>query len=1028
MNPGETAEFVNGFNVALSEPFEAIKDVSDAPNTLNGKMSEVNKMEIRNGATLENDYFYCKLGLYSQDETSLKRILRDIYQFVKESSLSQDPGAPIPTSKWADLLVNILFSKTWHKTTISDVLLCLKLYSRTFFDRRIVQSLWDAFLTDNAKSEAVTITSVYVLIQFFDEFSIVIDDFQRKPYVEKFVYKLLLSEGRDERKAAVFLMKKMNCHLDKNVKNFWLSYITVLENLEENQSHLILPSLECLKQNTLTTAEIQPWLDILYIKILAHRNILVLRWALEYILETFTCANINPDVLLQFVKASNRTCLFNHESYFLPTGNMQQFLNEGLDRFMGCMSEVNFKCVPLHFWLSNIFMCKSISTVYSRELILKIAARIRGLQNQHIRIKAIELFEHIFREAISRMPLNEYVVLVESLYNLTDPFNHFDTFYLKIEDGVRNIDGVLFTQRFYEIVTNNLYGELTSNHPNYRQATDNTNELATTQSKLLDKIANSLKNVKNSDKEKLIWILLMLVFECENKEVVQNICRRFWNINLNKLIDVPFEELKHQIVSDMVKDADTAEFFRKKFIDFFVKEYLTNFSDLQNYIVKIEDILTTGSHKTLLKLSKLLPNNKLDVNIIDAFLIALKKYSRMQSLCYIVTTNLLRYLKKMYSPNQLEDYSHQILGIDLENLGICTAVLNSGIILTEETYIKGMTLGDANFGDARTEELYLLKIDKTQCSRLQRIRLQYVSFVPVEYTNAILNELLSMHKALSIKKPRYFENSMEHRIKMRIAKAISTIINKSNINFWNEDLLNLPLNYNNQLNINYVYELLVAKCAPDGDVILNKLIKLADYTPSQQVSLISIVHCYSVLNRQTVSKEYLDVIISKLLPLTMGAHFQTRLYAQLAIYNILDKFNSNDDTLSSNSINMKEAIALAVGPQLKELLNDVRLLLPYIYLNDSNDFYDILMFITMAPADEYLSNFDYSKYELSKCIFCKKKRNFDKEMLTQHQFGIPNTNLTNIQRKMNPENDLCAMSSLRTERAPESEHDRRKKY
>ncbi|XP_017493321.1 PREDICTED: uncharacterized protein LOC108381414 [Rhagoletis zephyria] len=180
----------------------------------------------------------------------------------------------------------------------------------------------------------------------------------------------------------------------------------------------------------------------------------------------------------------------------------------------------------------------------------------------------------------------------------------------------------------------------------------------------------------------------------------------------------------------------------------------------------------------------------------------------------------------MYSPNQLEDYSHQILGIDLENLGICTAVLNSGIILTEETYIKGMTLGDANFGDARTEELYLLKIDKTQCSRLQRIRLQYVSFVPVEYTNAILNELLSMHKALSIKKPRYFENSMEHRIKMRIAKAISTIIYKSNINFWNEDLLNLPLNYNNQLNINYVYELLVAKCAPDGDVILNKLIKI----------------------------------------------------------------------------------------------------------------------------------------------------------------------------------------------------------
>lgn len=94
--------------------------------------------------------------------------------------------------------------------------------------------------------------------------------------------------------------------------------------------------------------------------------------------------------------------------------------------------------------------------------------------------------------------------------------------------------------------------------------------------------------------------------------------------------------------------------------------------------------------------------------------------------------------------------------------------------------------------------------------------------MPIEYTNTILNELLSMHKVLSIKKPRYFENSMEHRIKMRIAKAILSKVH-SDINFWNEDLLNLLLNHNNQLNINYVYELLVAKCVPNGDLILNKL-------------------------------------------------------------------------------------------------------------------------------------------------------------------------------------------------------------
>ncbi|XP_054732953.1 uncharacterized protein LOC129240907 isoform X1 [Anastrepha obliqua] len=1035
MEPVEWSKFVDNSFVALPAQLKAIEEALNVSNSLNVKAKlEINisqisyaiKMEIRSGTALNlNDYFEHMIKLNTEHESSLKLIIQVIYPIVGECSRNECMKGSnlIFTAGWAELLIDALFSNTWDKTTISDVLLCLKLYSKTFCEIDIVRRLWHTLLKNFPKSDIITITAMYVLIQFFDEFFEVIDALEVNRNVEKFVYKLLLSDGREEWKAAVYLMKKLNSNADFKVKSFWISYITVLENLKENQSHLILPSLECLKQNHLKTIKLKLWLDILYIKILSHQNILVIRWALVYILENFTCADLSPSVLLQFIKASNHTSLYNCESYFLPTENIHKFLNAGLHRFVESLSEVHLKSVPLHFWLTNIRICKSILPIYSYELILKIAARIRPLQNQFIRLKSIELFEDIFFEAICRMQMSEFVVMVESLYNVTDPFNHFEIFYLKLVKCFENGDRLSLTQRFYEIVTNNLRGELTFIHPNLEWSVHAPNDIkeqsSLAQSNLLDSIADRLKYVKKSDIEDLIWIALMLVFESENSEIVRNICQIFWDLNLDDLIGIPFEALMREITSKIKCGVDKTAFVRKKLTDLFVKEYLTKFSDLYNFTVKAEDILNTGSHKTLLKLSQLLANNaeEVDMSTFHAFLVVLKRCYRMPSLCYIVTTNLLKYLKSLYSSNQLEDYVNQILCIDFENVGICAAVLSSGVVLNKETYIKGIMTGDANFGDARTEELYLFKIDTTHCLRLQQIRLRYALSVPFGYTNTILNELLDIYKTLSIKKPRYFENSMEHRLKMRIANAIFLKI-QSNTEFWNEDLLLLVLKYNNQPNVNYMLELLVAKCAPDDKFILDKLNEVTGYTPSQQVSLISIVHCYSVLNKHTISKEFRDVMVNKLLPLTMGAHFQTRLYAQLVIYDNLDKSNAsiNDEPLLPNHINIKEGIASAIGPRLNELLNDVRFLLPYIYLSNPTDFYDILMFITMAPAEEYLSSMDYSRYEASRCIFSKKRSSSAKEIPTS------SSNLTNMQRKMNPENDICAVSSLmRSETAAESE-------
>uniref|UniRef100_A0A0A1WE94 Probable methyltransferase TARBP1 n=1 Tax=Zeugodacus cucurbitae TaxID=28588 RepID=A0A0A1WE94_ZEUCU len=1017
--------------VALSVQLKAIEEELKTSNTKNetltpeiniSKLSHAIRIEIESGHTIDvNDYFQRMLKLYYQDEIPLKHIVRIIYQVVKELSKEKCPRGSklVLTSEWAYLLVELLFSNSWSRSLILDVIFCLKIYSRSYNEVGIVNRLWHTLLENLKGNGDISITSTYVLIQFFDDFSTIINDFKDRYDIEQFISKLLLSDGREERKAALYLIKAKNyTSTDLTEQRFWISFITVLENLEENQSHLILPSLDHIKKNDFQKAGWKMWLDIIYLKILAHQNILVTRWALEYIIQTFSCSDISPNVLCQFVRASNNTSLYNYEGYFLPTNTVKQFLSGDVVRFVEIMAEVNLKSVPLHFWLSHIIECKSISNLISNKLLLKIAARVRVLQNPFIRFKCIQLCEDTFSNAISCMTMTEYIVLIESLYNITDPFNNFPTFCIKLKHCLENGDSLSLTERFYEIVTNNLNGELIFDHSGLKHVKDveKTEEIKSYKSSLLNGIVDCLWNKNEADRNDLNWLLFMLVFELENPEIVQNICQTFWNLRLYEYIGSPYEVLSDEIISKLTCGKNTEAFVRRKFPDFFIKEYITDTVKLYNINEKIEDILTTGSHKTLLKVSKLLISNSkaVDECIIDTLLGVLKRFSRMASLCYVVTENLFNYFKNAYSLNHLKEYADRIIHTDTENIGICAAVLDSGVILKKETYIDGIMMGEINFGDARVEEMYCLETCERKYLRLHQLRLRYISSLPIDYKPIILTELLNKLEVLSSKKPRYFENSVEHRLKMRISNAVISLMTQSKgESTCSEIILSLLLNHNNQLNITYIYELLVAICISNGDIIFEKLNDVTKHTPSQQVSIISIVYCYIVLNQTTLPKDYRNVVINKLLPLTMGPHFQTRLYAQLVIYKILENSKCGVETLISNQFfNLQEAIALAIGSQLNELLNDVRLLLPHIYIDDAKKCFDNLMFITMAPVDEYESNLDFKKYETSRHIFSKKKRIFSKQSHTSEQAVFPSTNVINIQRKMNPESVLCTMSSI----------------
>lgn len=87
-----------------------------------------------------------------------------------------------------------------------------------------------------------------------------------------------------------------------------------------------------------------------------------------------------------------------------------------------------------------------------------------------------------------------------------------------------------------------------------------------------------------------------------------------------------------------------------------------------------------------------------------------------------------------------------------------------------------------------------------------------------------LKYLIDCHKQISKKKSRYFANSYEHRIKMRIALGFTNAIKDDNISDCIlDDLWDILLKENNQLNLNYIYEYIIGTKDHRKNLILTRL-------------------------------------------------------------------------------------------------------------------------------------------------------------------------------------------------------------
>ncbi|XP_030376227.1 uncharacterized protein LOC115625341 [Scaptodrosophila lebanonensis] len=975
------------------------------------------------GVIAELDDVLCNLvNMHKDNELALKRVLQCIYRLLHNND------------KW-----NVKFgAKVFHKLIalvieregiqsrqlVANVLVCVKLQAQKFPKRDgkfLLDQLWVLSSSSEQQPHAAQI-----LVQLFDDFVREIGlKFACSAQLHTVVKQLLHSKEREERRSAYFIMRKLVLvigdeanqvyqlvqqtlqqwawHDHIEYQRNWSDYVTIMENLEEQQSHLVLPTLSTLLPRIVCSNQSDDWigwLRILYVKLLRdNNNILVLRWTIEYFLAHVTVDDLNrANVLNEFLAATNNTQLYNVEGYFLPEIKTERFLaNSNSLILLKALCAVPWRAVPLINWLRTLK--KIEAPQIDMELLEGLSRRVFYLQNPELRHYAIKLLSNNFSDFIEKLSIMDYLWFIESLHNVSDA-DHCD-----MGDRVASEDFVelmsAYGMRFFFVIMKNVV----------------INE-------------NLLKQLSKLSKERhAVWRLIVGFNWMDLEKDVKIACLDFvqntYGLSLHPEVLQKFTNIKalQQHLRGPLKCESYSEYlyFEARSVDLFVHVNIHTWSDINKLKLNPLKLLDMGTEATFEKLAKLLGKNTERLenpDLLPTFLAFLKKYLKKIHL-YSTIEGLLSYGNAHLSIKANEQLVLDILTIDLSNYNLVKYTLTFAKHIPTECYIQGMLHGDATTGDARYEAAYKNTLFENSYEGASARGAFSSMVLNIKKMIEITDKLLTINNELTDKKPRYYENSKQHRIKMRIARSILKIT--ANRRYWSEHLWAAMLALNEQLNVSFMYEYSVALQLPSLEFLVERLQTFSTYKPSQQVSLISVLHIYSMLNWRNLTLAEQESVFLLLLPHTMGANFQTRLLAQLVIHALAiecERFSVNLPLAAQ----LKTSIVKTLGNKLDHHLGEARLILPQLFVANKYRVDDLILHMTNAPFDEYEKDFtgldssEDTKELLIKINEIRKTFEVKARLGTANPVVTSNTtaNNANVQRKMNPINDIFPENNLKT--------------
>lgn len=260
-----------------------------------------------------------------------------------------------------------------------------------------------------------------------------------------------------------------------------------------------------------------------------------------------------------------------------------------------------------------------------------------------------------------------------------------------------------------------------------------------------------------------------------------------------------------------------------------------------------------------------------------------------------------------------------------------------------------------------------LKINDRKCLRIDSAKIlanQFTKELPT-----IVEGLMEDFAIASKKKPRYFPNAWIHRMKLHYLQILVFCDNltKRTIDILIHELLEI----NNQLNVTYLIEILLARHRPNIIEVLKGNVALTLKAPALK-SIFSIAvmqlrmeDSFTLLaeNFFGIAEHKLETAHDIILPFTMGQNYGVRSYAQAAILvmykHVKSLFGMRESktmsTIGKSCETIKEAMKYKNACKFVDnIRQDFRFTLKYDQLMSEETFYYHIIKATKMPFDEII--------------------------------------------------------------------------
>lgn len=256
----------------------------------------------------------------------------------------------------------------------------------------------------------------------------------------------------------------------------------------------------------------------------------------------------------------------------------------------------------------------------------------------------------------------------------------------------------------------------------------------------------------------------------------------------------------------------------------------------------------------------------------------------------------------------------------------------------------------------------MCKIDKATNERM-KLRLAAAQYLNKDFRNEfniVIGEKITELSEITKKKPRYYPNSINHRQKLRYLQTLifCETLEKNVL----DALLHELLFINNQLNITYLLEIIIAQHYTNILSLFDDELATKDFKSQALKSIVSIALIQ--MRRQTNFEEadkILQDMFKKLFPLTMGQNFGVRIYSQLALTQSLKHVKTLENFKETPTIQKFHEIAEVIYESVKQkncskyfnaLKNDFRFSKSFDQLFTINSFYHQIPLATNMPFEE----------------------------------------------------------------------------